>query len=112
MGATTTQGTGLGSADGSTKGPGNGRNSYVPLLSPHIVLAKAITLAASTTVVTFPTPLTGGKANYIVMLTSSGSAATNSGMTNDSNGNFSAFTLAGTSTNVVHYAVITTGQGK
>ena len=68
MGATSVTGVGPGAADGN-KGPGNGRDQFVPLLTPHVVAAGTSTLAAGTVTVTFPTPLAASETDYSVIVT-------------------------------------------
>ena len=110
MGATSVTGVGHGSAH-NNKGPHNGRNVYVPLLSPHVVTAGMITLDGTTGVVTFPEPLAGSHANYAVIVTpATGSTAPAVAKHNDSDTNFDYFTITGGSGVVHNYAVITCGQ--
>ncbi len=114
MGATSVTGVGAGSAEGSTKGPNNGRNIYAPLLSPHVVAAGRVTLSGGVKTVTFPTALPGSQINYVVVLTAINSgvdanAAVVTAMT-DSGGDFVSFAIAGTDTEVVMYTVMTAGH--
>jgi hypothetical protein len=80
MGATTTTGTvppnnGAGGA-WANKGPGNNRNVFVPLETPHVVCAGTITTAATVASVTFPTALPAAPASYVVLLTAVDASAT------------------------------------
>ena len=112
-GATTTQGTGPGAAHGGIKGPGNGRNFWVPSINPHVVAAGTVTLASGAATVTFPNALTGSESGYVVMLTAE--SANNvgiSGKTDDTaSGNFESFDVTGTSTDDVMWMVIKAGWG-
>ena len=67
-GATTTQGVGPGAAR-NQKGPGNGRNYWVPSVSPHIIAAGSVDLVGGAATVTMPNALTGSESGYVVMLT-------------------------------------------
>ena len=115
MGAYSVTGiSGPGSSEGKNRGPGNGRNEYVSLISPHVVAAGSVTLASGVFTLTLPTPLTGGYAKYIVMLTDVGTGNNGvsvSALTNDGNGNFASFVINGTSTDVVNYAIVSVGHG-
>ena len=76
MGATTTQGTGNGGA-WTNKGPGNGRDQYVPMVGPRIIRAGTATLASaspSVKTVGFP-PLDGDDSDYVVMAIPVGATA-------------------------------------
>ncbi len=111
MGATSSQGVGNG-AGYANKGPQNGRNQYVPLVSPHIVLAGKVTLAGGTATVVFPEALTGAGTDYAVIVTPrSGSTAPAVTTRNDnSDGNFISFVVTGG--NVAHdYIVVKHGLG-
>ena len=109
-GATTTQGTGPGAA-WNNKGPGNGRNMYVPSVNPHIVAAGTAVLSGGTATVTFPNALTGSETGYVVMLTpEAGNLAYVSAKT-DSSGNFASFTITGNTTNHVMWMVVKAGFG-
>ena len=110
MGATSVTGVGPGAADGN-KGPGNGRDQFVPLLTPHVVAAGTVVLAAGAATVTFPTPLDGSETNYAVMLTPEATnLASVSAKTDDSDGDFASFAIAGTGTDHVMWSVIKTGN--
>ena len=107
MGATSVTGVGPGDAFPGIKGPGNGRNIYVSLLTPHVVKAGSATLASGTATVTFSSALSGSEANYVVMVTSTTSAAAFVGTkTDDSDGNFISFVITGTGTDVIMWSVI------
>lgn len=109
MGATSVTGVGNGPAF-NNKGPHNGRDVYVPLLSPHVVTAGTITLSGTTGTVTFPVALTGDKSKYAVVATpATGTTAPAIAKTNDSDGNFASFTITGGSGVVHDYIVCTSG---
>jgi hypothetical protein len=107
MSATSVTGKGLGAA--KHKGPKNGRNNFVPLLSPRVITAGVVTLSGGTATVTFPAPLTGDHTKYAVVVTAaSGSTLPVVAKTNNSDSNFVSFTITGG--NVVHnYIVVSTG---
>lgn len=111
MAATSTQGTGAGPAF-NNKGPGNGRNQYVPLVSPHIVAAGLAELTDTTFTVTFPTPLVGGKASYAVILTAAEANTTAvqvTTLTDNSDGDFASFVITTASGKDVFWAVVKKG---
>lgn len=109
-GATTTQGTGPGAA-WNNKGPGNGRNMYVPSVNPHIVAAGTVTLAAGAATVTFPNALTGSETGYVVMLTPEAANVASVSSKDDTGGNFASFDIAGTGTDDVMWMVVKAGFG-
>lgn len=110
MGATTgNQGpSGPGSAMGAgVKGPGNGRNIFVPLVSPHIVAAGVVDLVGGALTVTLQ-GLTGLAAAYAIALsTDSADVAVTKNV--DGDGVLISFTLAGTGTDTINYIVSTVG---
>ena len=69
MGATSVTGQGVGIAN-EEKGPGNGRNYFVPEATPHVVAAGSDTLDSRTSTirVTFPNPLPEEAAKYAVII--------------------------------------------
>jgi len=97
MGASSVTGVGQGRAN-HQKGPGNGRNYFVPSVNPHVVAAGTLDTAVTTTV-TFPNALTGSETGYAVILTTEAAAAAGrsavvSAKTDDASGNFESFTVA------------------
>jgi hypothetical protein len=107
MGATSVTGVGPGDAHPGIKGPGNGRNIYVPLLTSHVVAAGRVTLSAGAATVTFPEALAGSEVNYVVHLTSLGTGGeTVSAMTDNGDGNFESFAIAGTGTDDIMWSVV------
>ncbi len=117
MGASSVTGvSGVGSAEKlGMKGPGNGRNQYVPLVSPHVVAAGSVTCSSNVATVVFPTPLAKAASNYVVMLTSfdaSGANASEVVVTakTDVSGVFASFAVAATdAAQVVEWVVFTKG---
>jgi hypothetical protein len=110
MGATSVTGVGPGAADGN-KGPGNGRDQFVPLLTPHVVAAGTVALVAGAATVTFPTALDGSETGYAVILTPEATnLASVSAKTDNSDGDFESFAIAGTGTDSVMWAVVKTGN--
>lgn len=86
---------------------------YVPMLSPHVVAAGVATTAGGGTVtVTFPTPLTGSKTNYIVVLTALGgtTVAKVTTQTDNSDDNFASFVITGHASTDHNYIVVTAGN--
>lgn len=114
MGASSVTGVGNGAAL-SQKGPGNGRNYFVPQVNPHVVAAGTVTLAAGTATVTFPVALAEAAANYAVMAIPDETIGTSLFVTKaDTNSKFSAFTVAetgGASTADVMWVVVKAGFG-
>lgn len=104
--------TGKGKGAAQHKGPKNGRDTFVPLLSPHVVASGLVTLSSGVATVTFPTALSGEGTSYAVILTPQAATTTAprvTGKTNDSDGNFSAFAVAGA--DVSHaWVVVKTGN--
>lgn len=72
MGATSSTGVGIGGA-WHNKGPGNGREQYVALVSPHIVASGIVATTGWKTTVTFPQALLGTPEKYVIMLMQSDS---------------------------------------
>lgn len=111
MGATSVTGKGKG-AGYANKGPHNGRDVYVPLLSPHVVAAGFVTLASGVATVTLPTALNGSNAGYAVILTPQAATTTAprvTAKTNDADGNFASFAVAGA--DVAHaWVIVKTGN--
>lgn len=111
MGATSVTGVGPGSADAGVKGPGNGRNHYVPMVTPHIIAAGTVALTAGAATVTFPSALSGSESGYSVMLTTDNAVAGVGAKTDDADGNFASFDLAGTAADSVMWMVVNAGYG-
>lgn len=96
MSVTSTTGKGTGAAS-PNKGPKNGRNNYVSVLTPHIVAAGHVTLAGGTATVTFPTPLEAAAANYAVVASPQAAATTvwEIPTKTDVSGKFASFVITG-----------------
>lgn len=109
MAASSVSGKGRGAAFPGNKGPKNGRETFVPIHSPHVVAAGEANLVGNTKTITFPTPLEGGEADYVVMVTSKANALAYVSAKTDSSGAFASFTVTGTGTNAFGYAVIKIG---
>ena len=110
MGATSVTGVGPGAADGN-KGPGNGREQFVPLLTPHVVAAgTAVVPAGLTVTVTFPTVLTASETEYTVIATGETDATCFiSAKTDDANSLFASFAITATATQDAGGVVISNG---
>lgn len=99
--------TGKGKGAAQHKGPKNGRDTFVPLLSPHVVAAGLVTLSSGVATVTFPAALSGAGSDYAVILTPQAATTTAprvTGKTDNSDGDFSSFDVAGA--NVSHAWVV------
>lgn len=109
MGATTgNQGSGNGSAMAAgIKGPGNGRNTFVPLVSPHIVAAGVATVSGAGTVVVALASLTGGAELYSVQ--ANGPHAVTVTAKTETDDVLTSVTLTGTVADSVDYVVTTVG---
>ncbi len=102
MGASSVTGVGQGSADKTgQKGSEHLFVGVEKLIGPRVVLAGSWTLAGTSDEIVFPQPLPGVAADYIVITQSN--AGTHSWA---SSFDVDGFTLNGTDTNVVAYAVI------
>jgi len=113
MGATSVTGvSGPGAAYPGIKGPGNNRNFHVPQICPHVVAAGEVALVAGAATVTFPAALSGSESDYVVLLTPKATnLASVSAKTDDADGNFASFAVAGTGTDEVGYMVVKAGLG-
>lgn len=107
MGASSVTGVGNGTAMPNPNGPGNSRNQFVPLSSPHIIAAGRVSLdAAGDATVTIPVADDLGEC---IVVGNSLAAAHAVGITNSVFNNVMTITLIGTAFEVVSYAVITSG---
>jgi len=100
MAASSVTGVGNGSADGSNKGSERMTLGVTHLIGPRIQAAGTVVLAAGVATITFPQPLSGSEANYVVMLTPETAAGAAhevsvSAKTDDADGNFASFAIAG-----------------
>jgi hypothetical protein len=106
MAASSVTGVGPGSADGLNKGSEHMSLAVEKLIGTHMVASGSVTLSGGAGTVVFPKPLSGSKAGYFVFVQSLASLARPNVLTNDSSGNFSQFTVAGTGTDTVQWHVI------
>lgn len=107
MGATSVTGKGLGAAR-TQKGPGNGRDYWVPQVNPHVVAAGTATLAAGTVNVKFPAVL--ADANYVVMVTPTETLANQAYVTSVATTGFT-IAVSGGGTEEVQWVAIKAGLG-
>lgn len=108
MGATTTQGTGPGSADDSKSLVSNLEISK--LIGPKVSYASTVYLSGSSTEVFFPA-LIGSPSDYIIILTSYSASPTyiSSDLSLNSKGQNWKFVINGDSGSRVNFAIIKTG---
>jgi hypothetical protein len=107
MAASSVTGVGPGSADGLNKGSEHMSLAVEKLIGTKIVAAGNVTLSSGAATVVFPQPLSGSKTGYLVFCQTTD--ATNYSRPNvltDTSGNFSQFTIAGTTTNNVNWMVV------
>ena len=113
MGATSVTGKGIGAAY-NNKGPHNGRDVYVPLVSPHVVAAgHATTAGGGTIAVVFPTALPNAPTSYAVIVTAADTGATTTGYVSAKAGSttFTGFTITGHASKIYAWVVVTVGSG-
>ena len=107
MGATTTMGTGPGSAESANKGAPERQTLGVNhLIGPHIVAAGKIALVSGAATVVVP--VVGVTADFILLVSNQSDGTAVNGTISVS-GNSATLTLAGTATDVVGYAVVKVG---
>ena len=111
MGATSVTGVGPGTASAGVKGPGNGRNFFVPQINPHVVGSGTHTMVGASDTITFPSPLAGSESGYCVFLTNDDDTSTWVSAKTDSGGDFVSFEITGQDTDVVMWMVVNTGHG-
>jgi hypothetical protein len=111
MAASSVTGIGPGSADRKQKGSEHMTLGVGHLIGTRVVAADRVTLSGGAATVTFGVPLTGDKANYVVLCTplNSTTVARPTALNNDANGNFASFGVAGGATDVVYYVVVKVG---
>jgi len=116
MTATTTEGTGLGVAGQSSKGPDGGNRAIFQTLNASNVSVVGEIVAGSGEGdwdgrVTFNSPLTGSNSNYEVILVgeSSSTHATVTAKANDGDGNFASFDVSTASNDTVKFMVFFRG---
>lgn len=107
MTASSVTGIGPGSADdGLNKGSEHMTLGVEKLLGPRVMAVSKAVLSGGAATVTFPQPLPGSKTNYFVFLTTFASAANVGVVTDDADGNFASFTIAGTGSNTINWVVV------
>jgi hypothetical protein len=110
MGATSVTGVGQGMAT-NQKGPGNGRNYFVPQVNPHVVAAGTAVLVGGAKTITFPSALSDSETEYAVLLTSETANAAYVSAKTDSSSQFASFTITGTGTDNIMWMVVKNGYG-
>lgn len=110
MGATSVTGKGKG-AGYANKGSQSNREIYLPKQSAHVVCTGLAELTGTTLTVTFPTPLVGGHAKYVVALTSAAASSTPAQVTalTDTDGEFVSFQITNASGVDTFWTVMTRG---
>jgi hypothetical protein len=110
MGATSTEGTGLGDAKNS--GPKNGRGTFVPLTDPRILAAGICQCGeGGGCTVVFPHPLPGS--NHVILATPTSDATTivKAGGAYNEDGDLGQITIIGEANLYYYYAVVSSGLG-
>jgi len=99
---------GAGAVDGQNKGSERMTLGVEHLIGPRVIAAGEIALVGGAATVTFAQPLADSEAVYVVMLTNNGAVndCTIGAKTDDGDGLFASFTIAGTSTDDIMWAVI------
>ena len=101
---------GAGSVDGSNKGSERMTLGVGNLLGVRVVAAGTVALVSGILTITFPEPLPGSEANYVVMLTTVVDDTTwVTGKTDDADNDFISFAISdgsGSNTNDVMWMVI------
>ena len=106
MTATSASGTGLGSADRNSKASEHApKLDLSQLIGFHPVTGGVVVLSGGSATVTFPQSLASTKDKYIVMITSLASYARLNTKTDDGDTKFASFTITGTGTDTVQWAV-------
>lgn len=105
MPAASESGVGPGSADGYNKGSEHMTLDINKLIGFHGVTGGLAVLSGGAATVTFPKSLSADKDKYIVIVSSLASYARLNAKNNDSDGFFTSFTIAGTGTDTVQWAV-------
>ena len=111
MPASSVTGIGAGSAEGQNKGSERMTLGVQKLIGTRVVAAGRVVLASGVATVTFKTPLTGDKANYIVICNALDSTTVPrpTSLNNDANGDFASFAVAGGTTDTLYYIVSKVG---
>ena len=106
MAASSVTGVGPGSADGYNKGSEHMSLAVEKLIGSHVVATGYVTLATGAATVVFPKPLSGSKTGYLVFCQSLASLARPNVLSDNGDGDFYQFTIAGTGTDTVQWMVI------
>lgn len=106
MAATSVTGVGPGSADGRNKGSEHQTLSTDKLIGTRVVVAGRATLSSGAATVTFPQSLARAATDYIVIVNTTTANAARLNAKNDVSSKFNNFTIAGTGTDTVQWAVI------
>ena len=112
-GAYTVTGAGQGAAY-NQKGPGNGRNFFVPQVTPHIVATGVHDqTGGGTETVTLSAPLVSSATEYMVILTARENAVGDHYVDNetDAAGVMVSFDITTAGAGEVNWMVVKTGQG-
>lgn len=112
MAASSITGKGAGAAQ-PNKGPGNNRSAYVPVVTPHVIVAGDVTISSGTTAtVTLPKALLHAAADYVVMVTTNGATlAYVSAKTDDADGKMVSFQVTGGNGHTVSWMIVNKGYG-
>lgn len=108
MAASSVTGVGQGSADHWNKGSEHMTLGVDHLIGTRVVACGSVTLSGGAGTVTFPQPLSGSKTGYLVFtqdVTATNASRPNV-LTDNSDGNFASFTVAGTTTDVINWMVV------
>ena len=99
---------GAGSAEPHNKGSERMTLGVDHLIGPRVVMAGEVALVAGAATVTFPQSLDESESEYVVMLCNNGNTnlATVGAKTDDGDGLFASFTIAGAGTDDIMWAVI------
>lgn len=108
MAASSVTGVGQGSAEGNNKGSEHMSLGVEKLIGTRVVATGTVTLSGGAGTVVFPQPLSGSKTGYLVFCTtvSASNYSRPDVLSDNSDGDFYQFTVAGTTTNVVNWVVI------
>lgn len=107
MPASSVTGVGPGSADGKNKGSEHQTLATTHLIGTRVITAGRVALSGGAATVKFPVSLERAAADYIVIVnTTTANAARLNAKTDDSSSLFASFTIAGTGTDTVQWAVI------
>jgi len=106
MPASSVTGVGPGSADGKNKGSDHQTLSTEKLIGTRVVTAGRVALATGAATVKFPVGLERAAADYIVIVNSTTTSVARLNAKTDTSSKFTSFTIAGTGTDTVQWAVV------